>query len=299
MSKWKMVVVVPAGPNDDVADTLRSVLHYADPELIVVIDDTQGRGIGLKHPKLVEIPPDASTHRDLGGLWVNLSKAFRYAVEHSEFDLLLRLDADALLLGSGVAEAAGDRFERFPETGALGAYRISPDGGLRDWTSARRALLIELWLRGIRYPSMRRKLRKLMAASPEYIRGEHALGGAVLFRGDAVREMYRRGLLDAPEFAHSILGEDYIFGLVTVAAGYHTGDFSGPEDPLALRWKGLPAAPQELLAKGKLVTHSVRFWGDMPEAEIREYFAAARADATGVRRWPYDASSCAKGGSLQ
>jgi hypothetical protein len=280
MSQWKMVVVVPAGPNDDVADTLRSVLHYADPELIIVIDDTQGRGIGLKHPKLVEIPPDASTHRDLGGLWVNLSKAFRYAVEHSEFDLLLRLDADALLLGPGIAEAAGDRFERSPEIGALGAYRISPDGGIRDWTSARRALLIELWLRGIKYPSMRRKLRKLMAASPEYIRGEHALGGAVLYRGDTVREMYRRGLLGAPEFAHSILGEDFIFGLITVAAGYHIADFSGPEDPLALRWKGLPAAPQELLAKGKLVTHSVRFWADMPEAEIREYFAAARADAT-------------------
>jgi hypothetical protein len=280
MSKWKMVVVVPGGPNDDVADTLRSVLHYADPELIVVIDDTQGRGIGLKHPKLVEILPAASTHRDLGGLWVNLSKAFRYAVENTEFDLLLRLDADALLLGPGIAEAAGERFQRFPEIGALGAYRISPDGGLRDWASARRALLIELWLRGIRYPSMRRQLRKLMAASPEYIRGEHALGGAVLYRGDAVREMYRRRLLDSPEFAHSILGEDFIFGLITVAAGYRTADFSGPEDPLALRWKGLPAAPQELLAKGKLVTHSVRFWADMPEAEIREYFAAARADAT-------------------
>lgn len=279
MPKWKMVVVVPAGPKDDVADTLRSVLHYADPELIVVIDDTQGRGIGLKHPKLVEIPPVAATHRDLGGLWVNLSTAFRYAVEHTEFDLLLRLDADALLLGPGIAEAAGDRFHRFPDIGALGAYRISPDGGLRDWAPARKALLIELWLRGVRYPSMRRKLRELMAASPHYIRGEHALGGAVLYRGDAVREMYRRGLLDSPEFAHSILGEDFIFGLVTVAAGYRTGDFSGPEDPLALRWKGLPAAPQELLAKGKLVTHSVRFWADMPEAEIREYFAAARADA--------------------
>ena len=118
-----------------------------------------------------------------------------------------------------------------------------------------------------------------MAIAPEYIRGEHALGGAVLYRGDTVREMHRCGFLDCPEFARSLLGEDFIFGLMTVAAGYHTGDFSGPGDPLALRWKGLPAAPEELLAKGKLVTHSVRFWADRREAEIREYFAAARADA--------------------
>lgn len=279
MSKWKMVVVIPAGAKDDVADTLRSVLHYTNPELIVVVDDTQGRGIGMQHPKVIEIPSITTTNRGLGGLWVNLSAAFRYAIEHAEFDLLLRLDADALLLGPGIAEAAGERFERHPGIGALGAYRIGPDGGFRDWTPARRALFTELWLRGMRHPLMRRKLRELMAASAEYVRGEHALGGAVLYRGDAVREMYRRGFLDLPEFASSQLGEDWIFGLITVAAGYHTGDFSGPQDPLALRWKGLPAAPAELLAKGKLVTHSVRYWGDMRETEIREYFAAVRTDA--------------------
>ena len=279
MSKWKMVVVIPAGPRDDVADTLRSVLHYTEPELIVVVDDTQGRGVGVQHPKLVTIPPIATKNRGVGGLWVNLSAGFQYAIEHAEFDVLLRLDADALLLGPGIAEAAGNQFERFPEIGALGAYRIGPDGGLRDWTPARRVLFIDLWLRGMRYASMRRRLRQLIAVSPEYVRGEHALGGAVLYRGDTVREMHRRGFLDLPELECSLLGEDFIFGLITVAAGYHTGDFSGPEDPLALRWKGLPASPEELLAKGKLVTHSVRYWGDMREAEIREYFAAVRADA--------------------
>jgi hypothetical protein len=64
--------------------------------------------------------------------------------------------------------------------------------------------------------------------------------------------------------------------MLTVAAGYRIGDFSGPDDPMALKWIGLPAHPDELLARGKLVTHSVRSWQDLDQAQIRAIFAAAR-----------------------
>jgi hypothetical protein len=271
-----MVVVVPAGPRDDAADTLRSVLCYTDPELVVVIDDTHGRGIGLEDPRVVVFTLSGSPPGPFGGLWVKLATAYRYAVEHADFDILLRLDTDALILGRGIAEAAAERFARDSRVGALGAYRVGPDGGKRDWTPARKMVRAELGLRGMRHPAARRRVRALVATAPEYVPGEHALGGAVLFRGDTVRDWYRRGMLDYPELGHSLLGEDHLFGLLTVAAGYRIGDFSGPQDPLAVRWIGLPAAPEELLAAGKLITHSVRSWQDMEEAEIREYFAARR-----------------------
>jgi hypothetical protein len=116
-----------------------------------------------------------------------------------------------------------------------------------------------------------------------YVPGEHALGAAVLFRGDTIREMHRRGMLDYPELAHVRIGDDHILGLLTVAAGYRIGDFSGPDDPLAVRWRGLPAAPEDLLGAGKLITHSVRSWADMAEAEIRDYFAAHRRNSTGFQ----------------
>jgi hypothetical protein len=67
--------------------------------------------------------------------------------------------------------------------------------------------------------------------------------------------------------------------LMTVASGYKIADFGGPEHPLAVKWNGLPAHPAELLAKGKLVTHSVRSWGDLTEREIRSIFAQARASS--------------------
>lgn len=271
----RMVVVIPAGPNDIAVDTLQSVLHYADPELVIVIDDTHGRGINFSHDKIVTLP--AVAHGGQGELWVNLATAFRYAVESIQFDVLLRLDTDALLLGLGLAEAAATKFKQNPDVGALGAYRFSCDGGARDWTPARRILMAETGLRGLRYQSCRRILRALITSAPGYILGEHALGGAVIYRGEMIREMHRRDLLDFPALANSNLGEDHIFGLITVAAGYRTDDFSQPGDPMAVRWKGLPSAPSELLKARKLVTHSIRSWDGMSEQEIREYFIAARS----------------------
>ena len=52
-------------------------------------------------------------------------------------------------------------------------------------------------------------------------------------------------------------------GLLTVAAGYRIADFGGPGDPTAMRWRGLPAHPHDLLSNQKLLTHSVRFWGSL------------------------------------
>lgn len=285
MPQARTVVVLPAGPRDDAADTLRSVLCYMSPEQVLVIDDTRGRGIGIADPRILVFTPPAAPPGVCGGLFIKESAALRYLVENMEFDILLRLDADALILGPGAAEMAAARFARDPSLGALGAYRACPDGSERDWTPASRLIKAAAGPRGLRHPAVRRRIRKLVADAREhgYTLGEHALGAAVFFRGDTIREMYRRGMLDYPQLARANIGDDHLLGLLTVAAGYRTGDFSGPDDPLAIRWQGLPAAPGDLLAAGKLITHSVRSWADMPETEIRHYFAAHRPLHPGTR----------------
>ena len=48
---------------------------------------------------------------------------------------------------------------------------------------------------------------------------------------------------------------------------------------MAVQWKGLPSAPEDLLRAEKLVTHSVRSWGEMSEQEIRGYFATVRGNS--------------------
>jgi hypothetical protein len=214
-----------------------------------------------------------------GGLFVKLAAGYRFAREHLPFQVLLRLDADALVIGPGIAELAAARFEADPGLGLLGSYRLGPDGGRRSFAPAAAALRAESGWRGLRQPRLRRALRELLATArgAGYEDGEHPLGGAYLHSAGAVAELSRQGLLELPLLARSSLGEDQLFGLLTVAAGYRIGDFGGPGDPLALTWKGLPAEPAELLARRKVVVHSVRSFGQLGEAEIRGSFAAARA----------------------
>lgn len=294
MTDVPLAVVIPGGPADDVRDTLDSVLHYTSPpRLVVVVDDTGGHLQGPLEERsgdvrVIQAPPGAPGA--LGGLFAKLSAGFRHALDTFPFDVLLRLDADALVIGPGLAEAAKERFGADPGLGMLGSCRVRSDGCARSFEEAARVLGRECGWRGLDRPSMRAALRALRRAALEhgYVAGEHALGGAYLLSADAVGAIAQQGWLDLWPLRASRLGEDHLFAMATVAAGFRLGDFGGPGDPLALRWKGLPAEPAVLLEEGKLVTHSVRSFEALSEPEIRAAFAAARSAeldraATGCR----------------
>jgi hypothetical protein len=280
----RIAVVIPAGPGDDIADTLASVLQYADPSrVVVVVDDTSSASAlepGLT-PDVTVMRAGPARPGTQGGLWVKTARAYRWILENYEPDMVLRLDADAVILGPGLEAAAEQAFGRHPGVGLLGAYRIGPDGGRRDFRPAARQLRAEIGPRGLRRPKLRAGLRRYVRLAREhgYVDGEHVLGCAFLLRAGAIRDIDRAGGFSQPWLEASRLGDDQIMSLLTVAAGHQIADFGGPADPLALKWRGLPAHPSGLLAQGKLVTHSVRSWGDLTERQIRSTFAAARASA--------------------
>lgn len=279
-------VVLPVGPNDSEAafDTLASALYYLDrSRIIVVIDDTGGApGFGQRVSELsqdiVVLPSPPRSSGGLGGLWVKIAAGYQWLLQRYEPDVILRLDADALIIGSGIEECATREFDRDPKVGLLGSYRSDSSGTSRDWSWAAWRLNSEAGLRGLRYPSRWQRLRELLALAKQhdYTDGEHVLGGSYIHSFRAADATYTRGWFDQPYFATSLLGEDHIMSLLAVAAGYRIADFGGPDDPLALKWRGLPAHPEELLANKKLVTHSVRSWENMTEDEIRGIFRAAR-----------------------
>ncbi|WP_217921108.1 hypothetical protein [Miltoncostaea oceani] len=278
----RLVVVMPIGPGEDPSDTLESVRAYTDPSrAVVLVDDTGSDALAASvagDPDVHVVPAPAGASGGWGGLWVKIAAGHSHACAHWRFDLLLRMDTDALLIGAGIEDAALRRFAEEPGLGLLGAYRTGPDGSPRDFAPAAATLRAETGWRGWRHPRLRARLRGLLdrATANGYRHGEHALGGAYLQTGAAVRSLASRGLLDMPEMADSHLGEDQVFALLTVAAGFGIGDFSRPGDPMAVRWRGLPASPEDLLAGPALITHSVRFHGDRDEDEIRAVFAAAR-----------------------
>lgn len=278
-------VIIPAGPRDDVVDTLASVVHYSDPSRkILVIDDTGF--LHLKMDELRQLSPDIAIMPapeappgTLGGLWIKVAAGYRWMLERYEPQIVLRLDADALIIGSGLEKRAEEEFARNPSIGILGACRIGPDGGRRDSAWAARRLRRDTGIFGLLHPQCRTAVRYFrdLAHQNGYVSGEAALGGAIIHPYDAVRNLYDRGWLDQPRLAASSLCDDHILSMLIMAAGYELEEFSRPGDPMALKQRGLPAHPEELLATGKLVTHSVRYWQDLKEKEVRDIFARARS----------------------
>jgi hypothetical protein len=282
----RIAVVLPVGPKDAEAafDTLASVLYYLSESLVVVaVDDTGAHTDFARHaakmsPDIVvrSAPPHAPGAD--GGLWVKLAAGYQWLLDRYEPEMILRLDADALIIGAGIEELAAREFAKDRKTGLLGAYRVSPDGTLRDWSWAARRFRVETGIRGLRHPAGRARLRDFIAQARQnaYVDGEHALGGSYIHSFDAAHAIHAKGWFRDTAFATSKLGEDHLMGLVTVAAGYRIADFGRPEDPMALEWRHLPDHPDKLLANGKLVTHSVRAWEYLGEPEIRGIFRAAR-----------------------
>lgn len=284
MAPVALAIVIPAGPADDVVDTLASIIHFTQaPRFIVIVDDTPHdlrMSLEKVSPDVHVVPAPPGALGTNGGLWVKIASGYRYVLDHFSFDILLRIDADALMIGAGIGELAAKRFAEDRTLGMLGSYRVDPTGAIRDWSPGARALALECSPYGFAQAPLRRTLRNVRkrALVNGYIPGEHPLGGAYLYSAPAVRAIAGLGFLDLPDLSRSRLGEDQLFALLTVAAGFRIGDFGGPDDPLALRWRGLPAAPEDLLMRGKLIAHSVRFWGQMSEEEIRSYFADSRRD---------------------
>jgi len=275
-------IVIPAGPRDDVADTVESVLTYTrTPRRIVLIDDTDDDRLAQIADRSDDIDLIAPIHRHAarGGLLLeNIAAGYRHLLGTFAFDAILRLDADALVIGPGLAERAVERFATDGSIGLLGASRIAANGGTRDWSWAAAALARTCGPLGRRHPETRRLVRRLRSAaiSHGYVPGEGPQGGGYIHSPQLVRAMDERGLLNPGPLARCAMGEDQIFGLLAYACGFRIEEFGSPDGPLAVRWRGLPASPDQLIAQGSLVAHSVRFHGDRDEEQVRAWFRAHR-----------------------
>ena len=131
----RLVVVMPVGPGEDPSDTLESIRAYTDSSrAVVLVDDTGSHALAASvagDPDVHVVPAPAGASGGWGGLWVKIAAGHAYACARWRFDLLLRMDTDALLIGPGLEDAALRRFAEAPRIGLLGAYRTGPDGNPR------------------------------------------------------------------------------------------------------------------------------------------------------------------------
>jgi hypothetical protein len=277
------VFVIPVGPKcqrDFVVDTLESIRYFAPKSRIVIVDDSR-RGIGVELAQRYELTTlNARAQGLFGSLYLNLSDGFKEALTQP-FQILVRLDTDALIAGSDFEMKATNCFSADEHLGSLGSFRFGFNGvGVRNTEWAKRRILKHLVTHAWREPRSTLKFARLVlrARKHGYRLGEAIMGGAAVYRYEAVLQLEEAGLLGRLELAQTGLQEDHIFGLCLYSLGYHLGEFGGRFDdlPMGVAWRGLPAAPSELLALGKSIIHSTKSFDAIDERAIREEFRAAR-----------------------
>lgn len=287
MIRASVVAVVITGPPDNleyVSDTVDSVCHYLGPSRrIVVVDNSQkGNGEVLK-ARFPEIDV-VKTPYDYGrrGLYLTESLGYLHALRCCEFDCVLRVDSDAMLIGPRPEEAAARYFSEHPAAAMIGSWKIDCNGASRDYTWAAQKVVAQTSLRYLRQHLgqwrgiwlLHRIYRRALANG--YDPGEHVMGGAAFLSRAFLQKLARRNLLQRTELIFGELQDDMLFGVMAYAVGMHLADFATGDLPLGVRWRGLPCSPQELIARDKKVIHSTRFWQDMDEAQIREFFRTLR-----------------------
>lgn len=283
-AKFSCVVVIPVGPRTEMAflnDTLRSVFENAlTRSKILLIDNTKdGLDKTAVHRQeeidFLRCENKGKTRPLYGGLYFNLSKSWRVILDRYDFDTVLRLDDDALMIGPGADRDAVMFFAEHPDVGCLGSYQFTCMGNRRDFTPARRLLRAETSVMGaLRHPRRWRCVRRVrrLARRNGYQDGEHALGAATFYSRACIERFSRLDFLERAELRKSTLGEDHIFGMMVRAAGLRIGDFATEGKPLGLAWQGLPASPAVLMEMGKKIVHSVKSYDGRDQGEIRAEF---------------------------
>lgn len=270
---------------DILLDTIKSVeYHVQEQHHIIAIDDHSSSRLDerlRKEMPHITVLRNPRQHGGRSGLYITQAAAIKYALEHFEFKVFIKMDTDALMIGPFLVKEAIDKFNSTPKAGLLGSYRFRADQQPRNWYMWKFVLLYEssLLRRLLGKPVLWKHMIK-EARKTGYDLGENVLGGSYIFSADCLKEINRRGYLDYEHekvLTQSRLGEDVIYGLFCRAAGYEISDFGMKDDPMVIALDFFPMSKEEAVLKGKSMIHSVKKGKDNEtQDELREYFRSLR-----------------------
>lgn len=260
-------------------------------DVAVVVADNTRAGLdrtGSRDPPALRYRrfPNDGRSSTLGRLYLNVTTCFAEILDTYDFEVLLRLDDDALIIGPDPDLDAIEHFASHPHVGCLGSYRVTCAGYPRSFAHPARMLRHELYSIAIlRHPRRWMALRTIYALARRhgYEDGEHCLGAACFFSRTVLLAMRDKRLLANPALVTSRLGDDHMFGLLVRAAGFDPGDFATGEYPIGIKFRGLPMSPGELVDAGKKIVHSLKDHGGRSQAELREEFRHLVAKRYGTR----------------
>ncbi len=282
-----LVIVMPIGPNclqENICDTVESIVMFIRCDYRLIFADDSHASMGKRLQAIYPESHVVETSRamgKLGGLYLTLSMAFSFALKHFHFKALLRMDTDALVIGPEPEQAAFKLFDSRPKVGIAGQYPLDYEGHPWDNSWPGKQLYAFTHTRQFFYkPLVHLSLLYfyLKARKNNYQRGESVFGGACFYNEAVLIKLKRHGLLPRKILSRVNLEEDHLFSLLARSLGFELGGLAGSGLPMGCAWKGLPASPEQLLAAGKKIVHSTRFWEGLDEQEIRRQFREARTN---------------------
>lgn len=264
-----------AGPDclAQTVDTVESIQRNDgnDTKVVVVDDATHDCRAATLRGRFPDI--DVIRKRWPGADGFRLHNAqqvgIRWALERYDFDTLLKLDTDSLIVGPGLVSRAHERFAADPTLGMLGSSGIGANGCPEEYTFERFLLAHERrWSRRVR-----RLLDRARASVEGPLCG--AQGGVYLVRRAALDRAAQIGTFPWRQPMWSFFPEDLCMSLIVQSAGYTVGSFGAPGEPVACLVYQLPMPIDAIVEQGKLAIHSVRRGYDGEgESEIRAFFRA-------------------------
>jgi hypothetical protein len=273
---YRAVYVIPAGPRDwePLRDTLDSVLHYEAGEAkIVVVDDASAdcrpARVRSAYPQVDVVRrrwPSGGPPRD----YPVLADGIRAALERYDFEVLFKLDTDALVTGPAPSAAVAAMFAERPQLGMVGTHLVRADGLAEDYEFDRWVLPHTVrWSR-----SARRLVERARAGGYS---GAKVRGGVYAVSRAALDAAARSGDLTWRPPWWTQLNEDFWMSAIVLANGFGLGSAGGPGEPFVVASNFVPMDKEQVLAERKLAIHSVRrgIRGE-DETEMRRFFRAVR-----------------------
>ena len=294
MTHVQCMVLIPAGPatvREYLDDTIDSVNQHMGPSncTVAVLDDSRdGRFDDIRgaFPNLVVVKAadyDEGTRTvKRGSLFSKEIRALRVLLEEHQFDILLKMDTDALIIGDSPQRDVLAFMAQHPRVGMVGAYHRRGDGSDKAPAMAAkgRQLAEETRLRSVfRNPALMMTLRRLAkrAEAHGYTPGDTCTGGAYFLSSAVVQAMRKRGFLDLGVLRYSALSEDSLMALLCCASGYCLSDMPEDCDILAINWRGLPMPLEALVSRNKKIVHPIKDGDGVLEADVRAHFRTRRA----------------------
>jgi hypothetical protein len=285
-------VIVPIGPGETELRRFKELMeslwtYEPKANLCVAIDGSaESRELPLSQSWLgcrfftLHAPFGDQGEPLMGRLSASILLALRMVHQAGAFEFVVRLDTDALIIGSFRA-AVRSFIELHPEAGMLGTLgctcrREAPYYGCESTSISDVVVALDAAPAGS--PSIARiREHSRLAVENGYAGKEYCQGGAYVLPFHTLVRMSSAGCLDFPEdWLPLEVPEDVMMGMYTRTVGLRSLDFSLPGQPFGNHFRGLAYSPRELVRRGHALIHSTKGDVEHSETEIRSYFRARR-----------------------